>query len=1016
MLLNARSISPAAKSKCKWKLPYFAANNLDTALLPAPFIAITETWLKPYITDAQIALEGYKSLRADRDKRKGGGCILYMHESILFSKEFSFNDCTHSLLTCFIASSNTFIAVLYRPPRSPDKDFKATLDILQNKMDEVTDDTRSPDIYILGDFNLPSIDWEYNCVKPDTICESPEATSLVLDFIDKNFLTQMVKKPTRENNTLDLILTNKPQDVLKITVEDTKLSEHRVVEALLGYNPMMKSEMKLPLLDPFSFRAVDIHQSDYEAINNQLAAIDWDLLQELLQDDTCGEKFLELIRLTILQITLLHSPAKKIPGRKNTRRTREKFNLKRKRRRLNARIKAIKQRNPASPILANLLQKVNLLTYEIKETIEKELDANEDRAVSTIKCNPKYFYSYAQRFAKVKSTVSPIKDQNGDLCTDPSTKAELLQSQYVKVFSNPKKADIADCTSQLKPSFISSLDNLDLSESDIKEAIKELDPYSSTPDGDIPAKILKSCNDNLSYPLFLLWKSSFETGLIPGTLKIQFVTPVFKKGDQTDAANYRPISITSHVIKIFERVIRNKLVSHMEDNNLLSSKQHGFRKKRSCLTQLIDHVDHILKALNSGKEVDTIYLDYAKAFDKVDLHILLKKLQQYGVGGKMLKWIKQFLLNRFQTVVVEGEKSSFRLVLSGVPQGTVLGPIFFIIYINDQLDVLRASDGKIFADDTKLINHIGDIIAHMLLQDDLNNIVAWSLKNNMQLNGDKFEVLNYSLNKSHLLRNLPFTQEYLEYNLSDGTTIQPSKTVKDLGILLSNDCSWSPHIHQMLISARKVAAWVLSVFRTRSPVLMLTLFKTMVRSKLEYCCPVWDPSKIEDIREIENMQRNFTRKISGCKDLNYWERLLKLNLMSLQRRRERYIIIHTWKIANGDAPNDIGMIFKTNKRLGIKAVVPGLFTKAQSSVATHYHNSFGVKATRLWNLLPKRVNESTSLDSLKVGLGEFLSSFPDTPPTRGYTAVNNNSLLEWNLQRSSGHEGLVDSHVDVLHM
>ena len=136
--------------------------------------------------------------------------------------------------------------------------------------------------------------------------------------------------------------------------------------------------------------------------------------------------------------------------------------------------------------------------------------------------------------------------------------------------------------------------------------------------------------------------------------------------------------------------------------------------------QLIDHVDQILKALNSGEEVDTLYLDYAKAFDKVDLHILLSKLERYGIGGEMLQWIKQFLLNRFQAVVVEGEKSSFRLVLSGVPQGTVLGPILFIIYINDQLDVLRASDGKIFADDTKLICMISDIIAHMMLQDDLN--------------------------------------------------------------------------------------------------------------------------------------------------------------------------------------------------------------------------------------------------------------------------------------------------------
>ena len=834
--------------------------------------------------------------------------------------------------------------------------------------------------------------------------------------MDQNFFTQLVTKPTRENNTLDLIFTNKPQDVLNVVVEDTKLSEHRLVEALLGHNPTSKPETKVPCIDPFSFRAVDVHQADYDAINKQLSEIDWKSLQDSLQNDPCGEQFLELIRLTVLQITLLHSPQKTRKGHRKSNQAREKYMIKRKRRKLNARISALKQNNPTSPALEKLCEEVNLLTFEIRELVEKQLEANEDKAVSKIKANPRYFFSYAKRFAKVKSTVSPIQDADGNLHTKPSVKAELLQDQYVKVFNDPKAADIKESTSHLNPGFSCKLENFEFCQNDVIDAIKELDPYSSTPDGDIPARVLKSCCEHLSFPIFLLWKNSFNSGLIPGPLKTQYVTPVFKKGDQTDAANYRPISITSHIIKVFERVIRKQLVSYMENNNLLSNKQHGFRKKRSCLTQLIDHVDHILKALNSGDEVDTIYLDYAKAFDKVDQQILINKLRRYGIEGNMLQWIKQFLLNRFQTVVVEGEKSSFRLVLSGVPQGTVLGPIFFIIYINDQLDVLRSSDGRIFADDTKLISHIGDVIAQMLLQDDLNNVVIWSMKNNMELNGDKFEVLNYSLNKSRLLRELPFTNRFLQYHLSDGTVIEPSNTVKDLGVLLSNDCSWSPHIRQMLVSARKVAAWVLSIFRTRSPLLMITLYKTMVRSKLEYCCPVWDPSKIDDICGIENIQRNFTRKISSCSNLNYWERLKKLKLMSLQRRRERYIIIHTWKIANGAAPNDINMAFRKNQRLGLKATIPKLFPRAQNSVASHYHNSFGIKAARLWNLLPKSANETTTLESFKVALGKFLDTFPDTPPSRGYTAVNSNSLVEWNLQRSPGYRGLEDSHVDVVHL
>ena len=180
----------------------------------------------------------------------------------------------------------------------------------------------------------------------------------------------------------------------------------------------------------------------------------------------------------------------------------------------------------------------------------------------------------------------------------------------------------------------------------------------------------------------------------------------------------------------------------------------------------------------------------------------------------------------------------------------------------------------------------------------------------------------------------------------------------------------------------------------------------MVRSKLEYCCPVWDPSKIKDIEAIEKIQRNFTKRLLNCQNLNYWERLQKLQLLSLQRRRERYIIIHTWKIANGHAPNDIAMEFQYNSRRGLKAIVPSLNSKAQTSMSTHYNNSFGVKAARLWNILPKEVNEKPDLDSFKASLGKFLSSFPDTPPTSGYTALNNNSLEQWNIQKRSTIQGL----------
>ena len=347
--------------------------------------------------------------------------------------------------------------------------------------------------------------------------------------------------------------------------------------------------------------------------------------------------------------------------------------MKRRRRKLNVRIRALQQAVPDSSKIPKLQDEVSLLCYDIQEGIVKKLDKREKTAVEAIRKNPKYFFSYAKRLQKTRSTIPVLRDANGTLVGDSSTKAELLQGQYKKVFSDPEKADIEKCMKSpgLPQGLQKGFSELDFTRDDIIQALKELDPYSAGPDGEIPARILTSCKNELALPLTIFWSKSFGTGSIPHVLKTQFITPIFKGGDRTDPANYRPVSLTSHIMKTFERVVRSRLVQHLEENQLISPNQHGFRKKRSCMTQLISHIEQIYQALNNDEEVDVIYLDFAKAFDKVDHKVLMAKLQRYGIHGKALDWIREFLVGRQQTVVVEGHKSSFQPVKSGVPQGTV---------------------------------------------------------------------------------------------------------------------------------------------------------------------------------------------------------------------------------------------------------------------------------------------------------------------------------------------------------
>ena len=1003
LLLNGRSISPAAGNSSRWKLPYLQETIINDKSSPPVFaLAVTETWFTDTISEAQTEICDYQCFRSDRKGRRGGGCALYLHGKLIPSNQEEFNDAHNNMIAVYLESLHIIICVIYRPPDSPDESFKVLLDQLQNMINAHSNEVRLPELYILGDFNLPLFNWNQCCVPPSP----PKAAyRRLMELIEVNFLTQMVCQPTRGDNILDLVLTNRSQDIIEVQSEVTTLSDHLMVRCILGFNPISPKRIDTPP-EPWSFRAINCHKGDLEALDADLGCVNWQTLKALCDDegDHDGSIFKELLIQTVLQLSMKHCPPKIRPsGARKSKGEKELISLKMKRKKINKKISSLKTSNPASSNIVKLESEVNLVAYQIKDVIINQLNEKENRAVSTIKTNPKFFYSYAKRLAKCKSTVAPLKDVNGELIDDPKIKAEILQAQYVSVFSDPEKAEVEESLRSIKPIEDAELKDIEFSVADIVEAISELDPYSATPDGDIPARILCSCKNSLAAPLWLLWKSSFDSGRIPLDLKMQYITPLFKKGNKTEAVNYRPVSITSHLIKIFERVMRKHLVRHLEENQALPDSQHGFRKSRSCLTQLIEHVDTVLRSLNEGNEVDVIYLDYSKAFDKVDHRLLLEKLKLYGISGKVYNWLESFLTGRQQTVVVDGAKSTFQAVTSGVPQGTVLGPILFIVYVIEMVLKVCSSKPLTFADDSKLLQVITDILCKALLQADLTSVTQWSIANNMLLHQDKFVVMNYCLNTSKLLRELAFTAETRQYCTTEGKIIDSSPYTRDLGVYLADDCTWTVHINKTVSAGRHMASWVLGAFRDRSVLTMITLFKSLVRSKVEYCCPVWNPSKITDIQTLENIQKQFTKKILGFKDFDYWTRLKKLKLLSLQRRRERYTIIHVWKIVNEKTPNGTDMKFCTSARFGVRALVPSFNYKAQRSVSTAYDNSFGVKAARLWNILPKEVNSQSTLDEFKVVLGAFIQQFPDMPPATGYTPPNSNSLLDWSAGGHGGH-------------
>ena len=304
-----------------------------------------------------------------------------------------------------------------------------------------------------------------------------------------------------------------------------------------------------------------------------------------------------------------------------------------------------------------LLTKLHNTETLIRNSHKNERSDNECKAVDVIKENPKYFYSYASKYSQTKTSIGPFLGHNDEQISDPSIIAEMLQQQYKTAFSTPDKQNYIHNPNEFFTNIATDtphLNDFEFSEDDIISAIDKIRTSSAPGPDRFSAILLKNCKHNLAKPLYLLWRKSLDCGQIPKQLKTANVTPIYKGGSKALPKNYRPISLTSHLSKLFERIVRTKLVNFLEKHNLLNNTQHGFRSGRSCLSQLLAHYDKIVEYMEHGFNVDVVYLDFAKAFDKVDHGILIRKLKHLGVGGKVCLWIHQFLSGRTQTVVVNG--------------------------------------------------------------------------------------------------------------------------------------------------------------------------------------------------------------------------------------------------------------------------------------------------------------------------------------------------------------------------
>ena len=364
---------------------------------------------------------------------------------------------------------------------------------------------------------------------------------------------------------------------------------------------------------------------------------------------------------------------------------------------------------------------------------------------------------------------------------------------------------------------------------------------------------------------------SLQEGIVPLEWKEANIIPLFKNGSRNKSVNYRPVSLTSVICKLLETIIRDHMMDFLVKHKLINTSQHGFLKARSCLTNLLCFFEEITKWVDDGSPVDVIYLDFQKAFDKVPHQRLILKLKSYGMGNSIINWIEQWLTDRRQRVVVDGEVSSWKSVLSGVPKGSVLGPILFLVYIND---LEEGVTGKIlkFADDTKLFTKTKEIGDKENLQDDIDKLVKWSEKWQMLFNFGKCKCLHIGPGNTSMT-----------YEMG-GTILSTTVKEKDLGVTMNANMKVSEQCRIAASKGNQVLGMIRRNITYKDKRLIVPLYKAIVRPHLEYCIQAWSPYLRKDIDMLEKIQRRATKLIPGLRDLRYEERLKECGLTTLETR------------------------------------------------------------------------------------------------------------------------------------
>lgn len=925
--------------------------------LAPDIIAISEIKPKNYkreLQENEYSITGYKFEHTTLEKDNTRGIGIYVKDTLKYSlinplKIITKNDEIPKEIICLeiqlAGKEKMLVCNVYR---SPCADITENINI--NKFVKKFGFLNYKHKVVFGDFNRKYIDW-------NTMSATSEDDMNFIEACRDGFLFQHIQTATRargsdEPSLLDLFFSTNEDALEEINI-DSPLgkSDHSLIK--IKYRSQKDYATKKTINN--------YGKADFEKMKEHLD-IDWGKLLSNYGDDLDGMWDMFVNKYKDAELDCIPKKEVKNDIRKFSCNLDRSGSAKRKRKQ---RLWKRYMENKDPQIYLEYCKCRN----QVRRLTRNIIKEHEKKVAKFSKTNSKLFWKYVNGKTKLKESVPNLftskKTDPNKMTENNIEKAELLGKYFSDVFV--KEPDWTWNLTQEKERIPKEHKfDLSLNREIIAKKLAKLNINKSPGPDVIHPRVLKEMSSVVVEPLYIIFKKSIDLGKIPSAWKLASVTPIYKnKGSKHIPNNYRPISITSIACRTMESIIKDSMMKYLTTNNILSNKQFGFLSGRSTVLQLLTVLDKWTEVLNKGNAVDVIFCDFQKAFDTVPHKRLIEVLLHYGINDPLLSWITDFLNGRKMEVNVSGHKSGLFDVTSGVPQGSVLGPILFILYINILIEKSETSNIYLYADDLKLFREVSSVCDMEKLQNTLERMYDWTCYSLLRFHPDKCNTMRITSSRG-------------DNNLVDGCysmdemKLNTVEIEKDLGVYIDNKLTFEYHINMKVKKANSMFGMIRRSFTYMDRTVFKQLFISIVRPHLEYAAPVWNPHLKKLIVLIENVQRRATKTVPGLHLLGYKDRLKALKLPTLEYRRYRGDMIELYKLTHGIYDVNIELLNFRNNERNENASTAHKFSlckeKSGKDIRRFY---FKNRVTDQWNNLPYTIVDAPSLNTFKNRLDKI---------------------------------------------